>query len=197
MELLIIRSALAFLATFDFLNFIKVLNFSLHFSWLILFIICVAGWIFWEIYLKKHFPFSILLISFFIIQIYADTWGNAFKIYGKLNWYDRLTHFTGGIVAGLFSISFLLYLNKKNHWQMDFKNLIILSFSVAVTLSLFYELWEYFAYSVLQYKEIIIGETDTIDDLFFDVLGTLFSFFLLSLFQKNYFSCKEKDSKIK
>jgi len=196
MELLIIRSALAFLATFDFLNFLKIILIPLHFSWLILFFICLLGWLFWELCLKKHFPFSLLLIIFFTVHIYADTLGNAFKFYDKFKWYDRLTHFTAGILAGLFSLSLLFYFNKKNQWQMGFKSLLFLAISISLTLSLSYEFWEYFAYSVLKYKELIIGETDTIDDLLFDLLGGLVSIFLFApLLKKNYLPAKGKDSK--
>ena len=126
-----------------------------------------------------------LMGSLFLVQLYDDALGNALYLYRKFDWYDKFTHFTGGATAGALMILILSYLSKKNQWKISLKTLAIFALCLALSLGVLYELWEYFAYSVLGYKLLIIGETDTIDDLLFDFLGATISILLLiTIFKK-------------
>jgi len=185
MEFLFIRTAFLGISSFTFLNSVKILHIPLHFPWLVLFVISFGIWIFWEKIYKKRFGFPMLMGSLFLVQLYDDTLGNAFHLYKKFNWYDKFTHFTGGATAGALMILILIYLNKKNQWKISLKTLAIFAISLALSLAVLYELWELFEYSVLNYKLIIIGVTDTADDLLFGFLGTTTSVLLLiTIFKK-------------
>lgn len=199
MEFILIKSAFFVITSFTFLNSVKILDIPLKFPWLVLFLLCLATWVLWEQIYKKRFEFPMLMGSFLLIQLYADTLGNTFKFYEKFNWYDRLTHFTGGAVIGAFALFILSYFHKKNQWKISLKGLIIFAISLALTLTVFYEFWEYFAYSILDYKLLIIGETDALDDLLFNLIGITTSILLLSLIlkKKGYLFPKVNDSKAK
>jgi ABC-type Fe3+-siderophore transport system permease subunit len=135
----------------------------------------------------------------FAFQLSADTLGNALYLYRKIDWYDKLTHFTGGATAGALIILLLSYFSRRNQWRISVKTLIIFSVSLALLLGVFYEFWEYFAYSVLNYKFVITGLTDTIHDLLFDFLGNTASILILTaiLKRKGYFSASSIDSSAK
>lgn len=199
MEFLLIRTVFLSLLSFDFLNSIKVLHVPLNFPWLVLFLIGFLTWAFWEKIYKKRFDFPVLVGSFFAFHLSADTLGNALYLYKKIDWYDKFTHFTGGATAGALMILILIYLNRKNQWRINLKTLIIFAISVALSLSVFYEFWEFFAYSVLNYKFLIIGVTDTTHDLLFNFLGAATSILVLTaiLKKKGYFSVSSIDSKMK
>lgn len=199
MEFIFIRSAFLIFSSFTFLNTSKIFDIPLHFPWLVPFLGGFVIWIFWEKIYKKRFDFPMVMGSFFLFQLYADTLGNTFKLYAKFNWYDRLTHLTGGAIIGAFAIFILSYFNKKNQWKMTFKSLIIFAIAISLSLGVLYELWEYFAYSVLGYKYLIIGEVDTVDDLLFDLIGATTSVILLTfiLKKKGYFLANSTDTKTK
>lgn len=198
MDFFVIRTFFFAISFFTFLNTAKILKIPLHFPWLILFLISFLGWFFWETIYKKNFNSPSIMAGFFLFNIYTDIFGNAFDFYTKINWFDRLTHFIGGTTAGIFSFFILIYFNEKYHWNLSFRAIIIIFSSLALSFLVFYEFWEYFAYSILNYKLIIIGETDTIDDLFFGFLGILNAALISRLFLKKYYSfAKGMDSKIK
>ena len=199
MEFLFIRTAFLAISSFTFLNSAKILHIPLHFPWLVLFVLSFGIWIFWEKIYKKRFDFPVLMGSFFAFHLSADTLGNALYLYKKFNWYDKFTHFTGGATAGALMILILIYLSKKNQWKINLKTLIIFAISLAISLSVFYEFWEFFAYSVLNYKFLIIGVTDTTHDLLFNFLGAATSILVLTaiLKKKGYFSPSSIDSKMK
>jgi len=200
MKYFLIRIAFFILSVFAFLNAIKILNIPINWPWLLLFAITLIFWIFWEkIYRKNNLDYPAIVGSFFILQLYADTLGNAFGMYNKFYWFDKVTHFTGGIMAGALTFFFLSYWNKKYNWKMSLNFLIILTILIALALGTLYELWEYFAYDVLGYKMLIIGQTENVDDLLYDLVGTLF--FAIPLFyilkKKDYFLPSSIDSKTK
>jgi len=179
MEFLFIRTAFLGISSFTFLNSVKILHIPLHFPWLVLFVLSFGIWLFWEKIYKKRFNFPMFMGSFFLFQLYTDTLGNVFELYRKFNWYDKLSHFIGGATTGALVILVLSYFSKKNQWKISLKTLAIFAISLALSLAVLYELWELFEYSVLNYKLIIIGVTDTADDLLFGFLGTITSVLLL------------------
>jgi len=198
MKFILIRVFFLVLVVFAFLNSVKILRIPLHFPWLIIFLISLAIWLFWEQIYRRIFSFPSVMGAFLLFQLYVDTVGNIFDFYTKFNWFDKITHFTGGMATGAFAIFFLSYFDNKNHWKLSLRTLIIFAVTLTLSLAVIYEFWEYFEYSILNYKLIIIGVTDTTDDLLFDFLGAVTSILLLTyLLKKNYFSPIVADSKIK
>lgn len=172
MEFLLLRTAFFSLSAFTFLNSVKILKIPLHFPWLVLFVVSFGIWIFWEKIYKKRFYFPRLMGSFFAFHLSADILGNAFKLYGKFIWYDNFTHFTGGATFGVLTILVLSYLNKKNQWKLTLTPLIFFAISLALSLGILYEFWEYFVETVLGYH-VVYGVEDLIDDLLLDLIGAI------------------------
>jgi len=199
MEFILIRTFFISLLSFDFLNSIKVFHLPIGFPWLVLFLICLGSWLFWEKVYKKRFNFPTIMGGLFAFQISADTLGNALYLYRKFDWYDKFTHFTGGATAGALMILVLSYLSRKNHWRISLKTLIIFAVSLALLFGVFYEFWEYFAYSILGYKFIITGLTDTAHDLLFDFLGIMVAILIFTamLKKKGYLLPNASDSNAK
>lgn len=199
MEFILIRTIFLSLISFDFLNSIKVFHFPLEIPWPVLFLTSLFGWFLWEKFYKKRFDFPLIMGSFFVFHLSADTLGNVLHFYKKFNWYDKLTHFSGGATLGIFSILILTHLNKKNQWRLGSKALIIFAVSLSLLFGVFWEFWEYFAYSVLNYKSVITGLTDTVHDLLFDFLGTTFAVLVLAVIlkKKGYLLPKTTDSNTK
>lgn len=199
MEFIFIRTVFLSLLAFDFLNSVKFMYIPLDFPWLVLFLISFLTWAFWEKVYKKRFDFPVLVGSFFAFHLYADTLANTFGLYEKFHWYDDFTHFTGGAMVGALTILVLGYLNKKIQWRLSLKFLILFAISLALSLGVLYEFWEYFAYSVLNYNLIILSVTDTSKDLLFDFIGAATSIILLTfiLKRKGYFLPNSIDSKTK
>ena len=199
MEFLFIRTAFLGISSFTFLNSVKILHIPLHFSWLVLFVTSFGIWLFWEKIYKKRFNFPTIIGGLFAFHLSADTLGNALYLYRKFDWYDEFTHFTGGATAGALIILILIHLSKKNQWRIGLKTLIIFGISLSLSLGVLYEFWELFAYSVLNYKFLIIGATDTAYDLLFGFIGATTSILLLTaIFKKRgYFPLISIDSKTK
>jgi len=199
MEFILIRTFFISLLSFDFLNSIKVFHLPIGFPWLVLFLISFSGWVFWEKVYKKRFNFPMLMGALFAFQLSADTLGNALYLYRKFDWYDKFTHFTGGATAGALMILVLSYLSKKNQWRINLKTLIIFAVCIALSLGVFYELWEFFAYSFLHYRFMIAGITDTAHDLLFDFLGTTVAVLIFAaILKKNgYLLSNASDSNAK
>ncbi len=198
MKFFLIRTAFFTLALFALLNSVKVFNIPLNFPWLIIFLITVFIWLFWEQIYRKKFNFPSVMGGFLLLQLYGDTVGNIFDFYAKFNWFDKVTHFTGGATTGVFAFFVLSYFDNKNHWRLSLRTLLIFAITLTLSLAVVFEFWEYFEYSILNYKLIIIGVTDTTDDLLFDFLGAAVSILLLSLFLKNnYLLPIVNDSKTK
>ena len=189
MKFFFIRTAFILLTLFTFLNSVGLLKIPLHFPWMILFVSTLAIWIFWETICRPFFYFPGLMGGIFAFQLYADILGNTFKLYAKFIRYDEFTHFTGGLTFGVLMILILSYLNKKKQWKLTPNPLIFFSVSLALSLGVLYEFWEYFAQSVLGYQQLIGGIGDIIDDLFFDLISAAIAASLLVflLKKKGYF----------
>ena len=122
---------------FTLLNSLNILKIPLHFPWIVLFLIGFLGWSFWELIYKKKFDSPAIMAGFFIFNIYTDTIGNVFDFYHKVNWFDRTTHFIGGITAGMFSFFLLNHFNKKNNWKLSFKEMMVIFSSLALSFLVF------------------------------------------------------------
>jgi len=188
MDFLLIRTIFFSETLFAFLNSIKVLKIPIQSSWFLFFLLAVFSWLLWEKAYKKNLYLSGMTGIFFGFQLSADLLGNAFNLYERFTWYDKFTHFTGGATIGLAILLILDFLYKKNNWNFGSKTFIIFTLSLSLSIGVMYEFWEYFIYSVLNYKQVITGLTDTSQDLLMDFLGSLLSILLFSRSLKKSYS---------
>lgn len=180
-----IRSAFFLLFSFEFLNSIKIFNISLHFPWGILTGITLFSWLIWEKIFKIEFSLSKILGGFIIFQLYANSLGNTFKFYTQFEWYDELTHFTGGALAGFLAFLTLKYLQDKKKISIGPKSLIVWGTSLALFAGVIFEFFEYIAQNYFGFP-ILGNANDVVEDLAFDLLGGAIAVsFLTLIFRKS------------
>ncbi|MDD2565227.1 MAG: hypothetical protein PHZ26_01300 [Candidatus Gracilibacteria bacterium] len=140
--LYIFRLVVGLPVVFEFLNWVKVLGFSLDFSWYGLVITNFFAWILTEIviYRKKNINLVIIL-PLIALSIYLDAFGDIFHFYSRVHNYDKFLHFG---VSAIIAYSIYEVLNDilyKKHLGKIFSSVIIISFSS--TLGMVYEIEEY------------------------------------------------------
>jgi len=111
------------------------------------------------------YPHKIDAIVTFIIVL--DMSGNAFGLYGSIEWWDDIMHFVN---TGLFSILLYLLFNKKIKNQILLYSLII---GVMSWLQIIWEILEYVTFISTNNKEIITAYRDTIGDLALGQMGAI------------------------
>jgi hypothetical protein len=191
------------LAAFELLNFFKILNFTLDFSWLGLVITSLGIWIIAEminlIIQRKHirdFRFGLAMLIG-AIPLYLDALGDILHFYSRFAWYDQIAHLSGGLVAALGIWIIIASFNQYKLFKLG--NLATIIFSTATTtmLLVFYELEEYLEDYFTKSQRLGDG-FDTANDLLLGFLGALLTATIFELAFKNYFfkkpSSKTPDS---
>lgn len=174
---LIAHLLFAGLASFELLNFTGILNYELHFSWLALVIITMAGWFVWVLTYRplKRQEQNFLASQVGVLtlgSIYADFLGNLYHLYPKFSWYDQFTHFLGGVALGTLAFVIIWYFKTTGRIKISVFWLILFAVCLAVTAGVFYEFQEYLEDHFTGTKKL--GNSfDTADDLAWDFLGTL------------------------
>lgn len=112
--------------------------------------------------------FIISIISLAILFL-ADIIFVRKNLYDKISWLDRVMHFLGGFFVAMFFSSFINY----------FLLVIVLTFLVGT----FWEIGEYF-WGIYKFKKsgtkkYLTKTKDTLDDLFFDILGAIVWIFII------------------
>ncbi|MEK7575465.1 MAG: hypothetical protein AAB491_00015 [Patescibacteria group bacterium] len=121
----------------------------------------------------------VFLIAFHIISV-------IFSLYWLIRWIDIPLHFFGGVWLAMFSI-WIFYISGKFSLS---KKPYILSFILTLGLvALGGILWEFFEFSFdfVSHKKWLaqLGLSDTISDLFFDLLGGSCAYFIFINKSKN------------
>lgn len=118
------------------------------------------------------FSLKTILISLFLI-LFIHLMATIGHWYWAVNWFDILMHFLGGLwVAMVFG-----YLNQRFFKLPNFWTRVILTFSFVALIGI---LWEFFEFSLdnlfflKKWGPFQGGLSDTMGDLFFDLLGGLF-----------------------
>lgn len=137
-----------------------------------MFIPILFGWWFWEKFCKTKLAFPNFTGGLIALLIYAEGVGSTFGFYGKFGWYDQITHFIGGVTIGLISCLIINDSDKKHHWNLNSKFLIIFSLCLTLSLCVIWEFYEYFVDS-LKNTNLIADKFDTSNDLLFNFIGAV------------------------
>ena len=118
----------------------------------------------------------ILLILIFSGHIASLTVGEYYKIW----WADVVLHFSGGLWTGLFVLWFMFNSGRApfEAKKLPLYILIIAILSFTALIGVFWEFFEFILDEITGYKSYsakvaLENFKDTIDDLFFDLLGAL------------------------
>lgn len=120
-----------------------------------------------------------IIITLFIYA--AQVLGEMNGFYDKIPWWDTMLHATSGIILGIVGFLFVYLLNEKGNTNVNLSPIfvVIVAFCVALTLGVFWEIFEYSADRLLGYnmqKFRLPGQdglVDTMQDLIVDSIGAL------------------------
>jgi uncharacterized membrane protein YjdF len=119
----------------------------------------------------------------FVLGMMLQAWGNALNLFIDLSWWDKAVHF----VLPFFTAPALYLLLARLDVVPDLTErteqrhnlgIVIVSFSLGMTVGAFYEIYEWFANNALG-ATLAVGYGDTIGDLTDDAIGSLGGSFLL------------------
>lgn len=172
----LIKISFILIFSFTFLNSIGILKFPLDFPWIVITLPTLLAWWFWEKVSRKKLAFPHLTGILLVLLVYGEGIGNVLDFYNKFGWYDKFTHFLGGIAIGLINFLIIFYWNQKYIWKLALNFLIIFALSLSLTIHVSWEFYEYFA-DLLNVKEsnLIPDRYDTVDDLLFGFVGSIIS----------------------
>lgn len=187
-----VRLFFAGLIIFELLNYLKILQFNLQYTWLGLVITSVGSLILLEIiasYYKKRKGHYLHWLIWLMVAagLSLDAAGDFFHLYGKLSWWDQFVHLSVSAVAG-----FTLFIVISAFWIDKFKFSLLmktgrlkLSLLLAATstmsLSALYEIEEYAEDFIFHTNRLGPG-ADTANDLFFNFTGVLLVVFFITVY---------------
>lgn len=176
--MLLCRIMLSVLISFELLNLLGILKYSISFPWLGLFFTTGGAWFILELifsYTQITNPaISSTLMLAAVLGIYADAVGNIFHLFDKVGWYDQLLHFfAGGIITSSIIFLILKTLEHQGKIKIGIYGLAFFAWMTTVFLGVLYELGEYAA-DYFTGSNSLVSAFDTANDLLLDTLGSLF-----------------------
>lgn len=179
----LIRMLFVALIIFEVLNYLKILNYTLEFTWLGLIITASFSIILLEIIAHKYqqkkghsLHWIIWLIVF--AGLCLDVFGDVFHFYGHYIWWDQLVHafISAAMCFTLFTIISAFWIDKFKFSLLFKKGRLTLSLILAATstmaLSAVYEIEEYVEDIIFHTNRLGPG-TDTANDLVLNLVGVL------------------------
>lgn len=120
--------------------------------------------------------FSIRLpVSFFawiVVFIFATIFlGEAFDFYNRLWWWDILLHGGSAMAFGLFGFLFVFMLFEGDRYAAPAWAIAFISFCVALSIGVFWEIFEFAMDQLFGLNMQKSGLTDTMGDLIVDAVG--------------------------
>lgn len=111
--------------------------------------------------------------TYILFMFFSHYLGNVFEFYRNFKYFDKIIHFSAGVLGGLIAIYFLMICNVYNKKKKLFNVIFLVIFSLA-----FSNLWELFEYAVdylfdSNMQRIETGMHDTMGDIAIALIGTL------------------------
>lgn len=175
------RLLLASIIIFEALNWLKILNFSLDFSWLGLIGTAAVIWLILEI--SDFFPGYICLVA--VVGVYLDALSDIFNFYSRFGSWDRWVHLLGGALTAIVVLYIFLRLEKSGQLLIGNKFLWLAVICVITLLGFLYEYWEFLIDKFyFGYEKALGSGPDTVDDLMLNLVGSgavLVNYYLIQL----------------
>lgn len=133
-----------------------------------------------------NFPigFHFTIVFFIYAAIFL---GEVTNFYDKFWWWDLAMHLVIAISLGLIGFMFLLFLYQGEKLRAKPFMISILTFSLALSLGVLWEIFEFFMDSVFGTNMLKSGLLDTLGDLIVDSIGALIASFA------GYFYLKQRE----
>ncbi len=112
-----------------------------------------------------------IIVSFLVFLLFIHIFASIAHLYWLIDWVDMPMHFLGGFwVAMVF-----FYLNQKFFKIQNFWTTVIMTLSFVALIGVFWEffefLYDFFIFSKEYFGVFQRGISDTMSDLFFDLIG--------------------------
>ena len=187
-----IRIFFAGLFIFELLNYLKILQFSLEYTWLGLVITSAISFTVLEITAHKYKKIKGYHLHWLMWLIVAaglslDAAGDFFHLYGRYFWWDQFVHiFVSAVVCFTLFIVINAFWIDKFKFSLLFsagrlKLSIFLAATTTLSLSALYEIEEY-AEDVLFHTNRLGPGADTANDLFCNLTGVLAAVFFILIY---------------
>jgi hypothetical protein len=168
------RILILILISFEFLNLVGVLKFTLDFSWLGLLVTSTGTLVGIEaIYhgmRKKNFYLSGLPYFLVALGLWLDATGDILHLYGRIEIYDRFMHLVGGGIIMAVALSIFSLFQKK--YALPLFLILTLSLGSTAILGDLYEIEEYLEDKLYHGRQVRLGDgPDTADDLMWNLTG--------------------------
>ncbi|MFH0951035.1 MAG: hypothetical protein V1765_00995 [bacterium] len=164
------------LVAFEWLNLIKVLHFTLDFSWLGLMVTSLGVFIIVEaVYYgcrKRGCPLPIFPYYLAITALYFDSLGDIAHFYANYTWYDQVAHALGGAVVMSGVLSIFLQLKKK--YLLPLMMVLMIGLAYTSLMGSLYEIEEYLEDKYYHHRQLRLGDgPDTVNDILCNLSGGL------------------------
>ena len=180
------------LIIFELLNYLKILQFSLEYTWLGLIITSTVSLILLEItaYKYKQIKGHYLHWSIWLIvaaSLSLDAFGDFFHYYGRYSWWDQAVHlFASGVICFTLFIVISAFWIDKFKYSLLFKTgrlklSLFLAATSTMTLSAIYEVEEYVEDVLFNTNRLGPGP-DSANDLLFNLLGVLTAVAIVTIY---------------
>jgi uncharacterized membrane protein YjdF len=166
MYIALARTLFALLTLFEGLNYVRVLHFSLVYTWFGLIVTVLGIWALMELTNRKksHHPVSWFLA---LTVVSADAGGDMLHFYEHIPHFDKYVHFSISAV-GVIIVLLLIHRHAAQLHARDY----LLAASAVIALGALYEMEEFWE-SVLLKSNRWGGGSDTLTDLTANVAGAL------------------------
>lgn len=117
--------------------------------------------------LKKILSYFTLPVLFYLFHLILDF---VFDVYTKFSWFDKLMHFSGGVVLAFTFFLILNYLQEEGDLRTNRLIKFIFAISLVISVAVFWEFYE-FAMDYFFHVNWQPSVADTIGDLFLGMSG--------------------------
>lgn len=115
--------------------------------------------------------FEIIILFLICGSIYL---GEIQSFYEKFWWWDLFLHTLSGIIMGAIGFSLVYILNKSKHLKLSPIFVVMFAFTFAVSINVFWEIFEYIVDMSFGSNMLKSGMSDTMSDLIVDIFSALF-----------------------
>lgn len=169
------------LLIFELLNWSRILQYSVYFTWRGLVVTSVVCWLIIEIFSfilkrKYHTALSGWIYLAVAVTLYVDALGDLFGWYGAYAWYDQVAHFNGGFWLALIIWEVLRQFRTK----LSFHGHLFFCWTTVLALGSLYEIEEY-SEDLIFHSSRLGDAFDTVNDILMNGSGALLMLFIIWL----------------
>ena len=132
-------------------------------------------------FLKRSRASYIAILIFIFMAMYL---GNIFDFYSRINNYDKILHFSSGIIIGIIGLIVYAHFTKEYIKKLNIKFMLLFIFTFCVALAGFWEMWEFAGDRLFGFQSQNNSLIDSMIDIICGTVGGAVSLFPIYRFIK-------------